>query len=111
MNTLEVLVAARAEIEKGWCKSMAINTRGDVCALGAIDAALGEDRKIPRTLARRAYERLDVVEALSTSADHIIHFNDLPSTTKEDVLARFDRAIAAEAAKVTADSSHVYAVA
>jgi hypothetical protein len=109
MTTLDVLVAARAEIEKGWCRGAAVDVHGNVCALGAIDVALGGSRSSFKSLATRAWDRMDVLHALSGGA--IGEFNDRPDTTKADVLALFDRAIAAEAVKVTTDPAHTYTVA
>jgi hypothetical protein len=101
MDTLEVLIAARAEVEKGWCRIQLEDDDGNVCAAGALQrvAANGDYRSA-------LFALRDLLPAWTHGAIGI--FND--SKTKADVLALFDRAIAAEAVKVTADPSHVHAV-
>jgi hypothetical protein len=110
MTTLEILMKARAEVEKGWGRT-AVDGAGNVCALGAIDVALGGSRDEPKVAAKLYTERWDVVDALGGSATGIVHFNDDRSTTKADVLQLFDRAIAAEAVKASPDPSHTFTVA
>jgi hypothetical protein len=112
-DVLEVLIAARAEVKKGWCKNNLISPDGGVCALGAILVAEGCPRMYP---VPRDWIGTGAGEAAHRLADAvgetglIAPFNNAPETTKADVLAAFDRAIAAEAVKVSPDPSHVHAV-
>jgi hypothetical protein len=102
MNTLEILIAARVEIEKGWCKHALEDINGNCCALGALDRVRGLGTEAGKGVRR----------ALPPEYDRsIVAFNNDPTTTQADVLALFDRAINAEAAKVTtnADRAHVHA--
>jgi sugar phosphate isomerase/epimerase len=113
METLDVLIAARAEVEAGWCKKVAVDHHGNVCAVGAIDTALGVP-KVTRTYAIGGVATRAARTALRDALPAVLnvpHFNDDPQTTKADVIALFDRAIAAEAVKVTADPAHTYTVA
>jgi hypothetical protein len=110
MDTIDKLIAARAEVEKGWCRYHLVNG-GNVCAIGALYRAAGADFAMPSP------DDLETVKALRRSLQAALGtgqlvpaFNDHPSTTKADVIQLFDRAIAAEAVKVTADPSHVHAV-
>jgi hypothetical protein len=104
MDTLEVLMKARAEVEKGWCKYHSEDGHGNVCAMGGIRRVTGSYHD---------GDGLVAVRALSGVVGDLIvpDYNDDPSTTKADVLALFDRAIAAEAVKASPDPAHVHAVA
>jgi hypothetical protein len=115
METLDVLIRARAEVEKGWCQDVAVDSGGNVCALGALETAVGVE-KYARVYATR-YDGIRGARGALTNAlpadrpPSVPLFNDTPETTKADVLALFDRAINAEAVKVTADPAHTYTVA
>lgn len=112
METLDVLVRARAEVEAGWCKSMAVDYGGNVCALGAIETALGASKYTHTLVAHydTSGARLALTKALPAGYSSVPQFNDDPHTTKADVLALFSRAINAEAVKVT-DPAHTFTVA
>jgi hypothetical protein len=99
MDTLEVLIAARAEVEKGWCKYSLEDPDGNVCAHGALERVGSYGR---------SHAREALIDALPPEHVHPRHrnislmlFND--GHTQADVLALFDRAIAAEAVKVSPD--------
>ncbi len=86
---LNTLLKGRARIVGGWCKG-AYNAGGDAyCMHGAV---AGDER-----LYERARDFL--AEHLPSSVERFclpcMRFNDAPDTTKEDVVAVFDRAIAA----------------
>ena len=64
------------------------------CAVGAVEAATGYAVIEPNTaLAVRALERV-----MPRREGSVPSFNDAPTTTHADILALFDRAIAAEEA-------------
>jgi sugar phosphate isomerase/epimerase len=87
-------------------------SRGNVCALGAIETARGVPKLPRRNTTIIMGDAVDALErALPAGYRSVPVFNDDPHTTKADVLALFDRAIAAEAVKVTADPAHTYTVA
>jgi hypothetical protein len=106
-DVLDVLIAARAEVKKGWGRFSYEDTHGAVCAQGALER-VGSYGRSP---AREA-----LIDALPPEWIHPKHrqislmlFND--RHTQADVLALFDRAIAAEAVKVTPDPAHTYTTA
>jgi hypothetical protein len=104
-DVLDVLIAARAEVEKGWAKG-AYEYPGGVCIYGALYRTAG--------LGFEGIQRMATLGPLFAQLPdgftNLVFFNDDPDTTKADVLALFDRAIAAEAVNVTADPAHVHAV-
>jgi hypothetical protein len=111
METLDVLVAARAEVEAGWCKGWTVDHRGNVCAFGAVETALGVSKARRRNVEIIMGNPSDALwTALPAGYATVPRFNDDPHTTKADVLALFDRAINAEAVKVT-DPAHTYTIA
>jgi hypothetical protein len=83
MTTVEVLRAARAKIERGWCQH-AYQVGADVCAMGAILYATDPCRA--RTGA------IDVL-AGAIGGKGICDWNDSPLRTQAEVLAAFDKAI------------------
>lgn len=97
MTTVELLKAARAKIEQGWCQgTMAKEQRGRMrgpkesyscswCVLGALAAASTLEELNPYRTARTLME---AVVAPSLSA-----WNDAPGRTQAEVLAAFDKAI------------------
>lgn len=104
MNTVDILKGAKALIEtKGWTQhTSARNASGGVvpptsktatcfCGLGAINAA-GADDFAHVVLAAEALER-------QINDDWFPNFNDAHGRTAEEVIAVFDKAIAAEEAR------------
>ena len=98
MTTKEVLIQARGFIERGWTqRASARAAEGypvrskspsacEWCASGAIRAVLPNSRNI-----KEFWEYFfDLVKPHFS----LIEFNDDPKTTKEDVLALYDEAIA-----------------
>jgi hypothetical protein len=93
MNTHEVLVAARNLIDRqGWCQqpgeNFAVHGRPQ-CALGALD--LVEPNWIAAGVPHALYRHLP------GDLGSVVEFNDEPGRTKDEVLALFDKAIAATA--------------
>ena len=96
MTALEELKAARQLIEQGWCKGvfaqnnhyLPVDCKSEeacrFCALGAL-------RRVSYWFDLRSEQAL--AEALGTHK--IGEWNDDPARTKEDVLAVYDKAIAA----------------
>lgn len=88
-QTIAKLIAARGLIEQGWIKGRAkrkvglIHRHYSYCIIGA----LYESDSGPGDSAHHAL--YDVVGPIG-----IVTFNDQPSTTKQDVLNAFDKAIA-----------------
>src|SRR4051794_29615462 len=113
MDTIDKLIAARAEVERGWCKYYLTNhATGNVCAVGALYRAAGEDVSAPSGGGLKTVKALRrILQDALGPARLVTCFNDHPSTTKADVIALYDRAIAAEAVKVTADPAHTYTTA
>lgn len=91
-DVLRTLQDARHRITnpEDWCKSY-FAANGAVCALGALEESCGG----------RWIGREYLLRAIPTEFPHrsVIVFNDDCSTTHADVLALFDRAIAARRAE------------
>ena len=84
----DVLIEARALIEKGWCQFRSFTIDGIItsfCSSGAIRFA-GE-----RFLNSLVFERFRLANNMSSV---IPDWNDHPSRTKQEVLDAFDKAIA-----------------
>lgn len=105
MTPKEILVAARERVAKGWCKGKySVDADGNsccfadaakVCASGAMMAD-EEDLGLSDSAIREA--RGFFLEAIADKRignGSIVDFNDDASTTQTDVLAAFDKAIAA----------------
>lgn len=86
MSVKEALQKGRARVEAGWCKFDYQGPNNTFCALGAIGSSDISDA-LP-TVKGALHEALPCGHRLISS------FNDDPETTKDDVLALFDRAIA-----------------
>lgn len=111
MNTVEILKAGKVLIEtKGWLQGdFAHDASGNIvfttdlvdnvgdpvcfCGVGACFAASDTDEG-----AHRAWDALSAVAPTGAFPQ----FNDAPGRTREEVLAKFDEAIAAEEAKLAA---------
>lgn len=99
MTTHEVLVAARNMVQKGWWHSPDGCREGHVCAgIAIMDAApshevFGFEREAYRTLA--SILGLDIACGAGIDILPIYQWNDAPGRTVEEVLAAFDKAIAA----------------
>jgi len=99
MKTVDAFKKARAMIQRGWCKkSAAVDSLGHMvdersskacawCIGGALSASSGGMQGVFAAFRRH------------NNIDSIIGFNDDPSRIHSEVIAAFDRAIAAEEAK------------
>jgi sugar phosphate isomerase/epimerase len=110
MNALDILIGAKAELERGWCQYALEDLDGNVCALGAVNRVSGGNANEWTPVVG-----LGALDALATAGGfgmaEIVPFNNDPNTSKADVIALFDRAINAEAVKTTADPAHTFTVA
>ena len=115
MNTLEVLIAARALVARGWTQRAYARdaqqnkihdlTHPDVacmCAVGAIIASDSEAVSERGTITDSLNALLGSIEdqtssrrAFTSASQLIASWNDAPERTQADVIAAFDRAIAA----------------
>ena len=94
MSVLEHLKAVRGRIENGWTQGVWKDDVGCYCLWGAVrslDLTHSEENEILGSLAKeiisiKSYRK-------DCSASIIIHYNDLPTTTKQDVLDVIDGAI------------------
>ena len=95
MNQLTTdLRAARAYlVEHGWCQNESMNDKGQVCIDGAMQYSIG-DTCSDVTGARYAATADSVYHALNYVGGYI-NWNDQEGRTQDEVLALFDRAIAA----------------
>jgi hypothetical protein len=89
----ENLIAARALIDtpEKWIKGTFSNDNGCFCALGAVDKALGLPMGDDGGKTEQA-----LYEALPPFVSGVADFNDAPTTFHADIMALFDRAIAAQ---------------
>lgn len=77
-DAIEILRAARARIERGWCQGVWHKSCPDrYCAIGALTKSGLSVWICPRLL----------------SCEDPVSFNDAPERTKEDVLQLFSRAM------------------
>ena len=93
LDTWCALMAGRLALEEfGWTQFRRQDEKGRVCAIGALRASQANDDK---SCDLHGYYALsNVVEEL-TGDFSIAGFNDAPGRTKRQVLAAFDRALAA----------------
>lgn len=108
MNTIDILIGARARVARGWTQgAYARDAQGRelscswhpdtecMCAVGAILASRGRASEACAVDALLA----SILDQIPFQSDlpmtRIIRWNDAPSRTQADVLAAFDRAIAA----------------
>jgi hypothetical protein len=83
-QTVLNLLAGRERVVQGWCRGAMISEDGQrVCALGAIKVT---------GLASREANLLR--KSLPAGWGAVTQYNDWPKTSKDDILALFDRAIA-----------------
>jgi hypothetical protein len=113
LDTLDVLMKARAEVEQHWCKGRAHNWDGSVCALGAIEVAAGISSKYRTCVSKEGSTHPAAMLLRRHVPEKFEHnvpaFNDDEYTTQADVLAMFDRTINEVAATVgTSDPAHVF---
>lgn len=89
MTVIDDLRAARNIIEQGWCKGRNTDGNGSYCILGAVGVATKNE-----SFATSRYYDAVCELRLQMPEVGLPDFNDDPSTTKEDVLGLFDKAIA-----------------
>jgi hypothetical protein len=104
-SVVEVLTRARALVERGWTqRASARNERGEIvaaasddacswCAMAALAFAANGAPYYPAHMALRA-------AIFGREGGPIPRWNDAPERTQAEVVAAFDRAIAAEVARV-----------
>lgn len=92
-NLLEVLRKAREVlVTDGWCQNELISSAGAHCAIGALHQAVEyKATVVPCILALR-----NVMSDPEKYHNGLTKYNDTPGRTKEEILALYDRAIAAE---------------
>lgn len=98
MSVVEDLKAARAIVAKGWHKGGITDGKGNYCAVGAMNMVLHGTAAWAWVddggFRRRRDQMMDAVNAQIPSHLVIADYNDARSTTKQDVLDVFDKAIA-----------------
>ena len=100
-NVRDNLINARALLERGWVQGdYAVDVLGDpteydsfwacsFCTLGAIF----HTKKLKGDIQNRAFIQPEIQALGFDGFDEVIDWNDHPTTTKAEVLARFDKAI------------------
>jgi hypothetical protein len=89
VSVVDDLKGARERVEKGWCKHRLRDGQGNVCAVGAICLQTGAEMPARHPAAAQLRKFLP-----KEFGGEIADFNDARSTTKEDVLMLFDKALA-----------------
>jgi hypothetical protein len=104
MKVSELLAAARDELFKGWTQGKLKDNVGNVCAVGALRrATMGHIQEGSVAVFNKARTALNV-KATEMKADvgmvdgfgpniAVESFNDFGGTTKDDMLALFDKTI------------------
>lgn len=93
IKTSEVLELAKLEIERGWCKFHLQDRAGNVCAVGAVVKVLG---RLDLNADYSAIFALNkTTKELGWEAHGLVGFNNHRDTRKEDVVAVFEKTIAA----------------
>lgn len=96
MTTKEILVKAKGLIEKhGWTQDKYHAPTGEFCSLGAIRYAIWDclDRSSTDDVYYKA--KTAFLRATDSGYSSDVAFNDAEGRTKDEVLAVFDKAIAA----------------
>lgn len=91
MTTCELRLKAAEVIEtRGWCQGAHSNSRGQVCALGALAAVVGRDPyDDPLTDEEAAALRaMGFKSHYGPELEPIWKWNDAPDRTKEEVIAK-----------------------
>ena len=115
MTTVELLEKAKKKIEKGWCQeTLAKDAKGRIvsersrdacqwCSVGAILAALPikEWRKEQEIGFSTLAETMEGFLEKAMGSVSVAHWNDRPGRTQQQVIAAFDKAIAAAKKKET----------
>lgn len=106
MTTLEVLERGLERVKRGWTQGMfAANEAGQPChtGLGGATAwcASGAVQTASLHEWRAALDALErhVPAGASNQGDVLVYYNDAPERTQADIIALFERAIAAEKAR------------
>ena len=99
-DTAQILKNARALVARGWCQGhYAERENGETCDLVSGEAVrwCAEGAIHNATFGAKHWIWREVNDAFckASDTDHIPSFNDAPGRTQADVLAAFDRAIAA----------------
>jgi hypothetical protein len=103
-----ILERAKKIIERGWHKGSYVNSDGGYCIVGALGMAYTDGRMydyVPSNFKGPLEDHLADFGWTCQASDcsfklrgevcqHLPHFNDDPNTTKEMVLALFDKALA-----------------
>jgi hypothetical protein len=86
MKPSEYVRLARDEIAKGWCKQIAEDTQGNVCAIGALSrATIGNHLKGVRALGALN------AKALELGYEGIVSMNDDVDIIQQDMLDLFEK--------------------
>jgi hypothetical protein len=92
MKVSEFLGEARDELNKGWTQRAYQNGDGEVCAIGAIERVAM--RNLDTIQAAAEAQREIQSKAQEVYGKYVQAFNDASTTSKQDVLDLFDKAIA-----------------
>jgi hypothetical protein len=83
-------------IEQGWTKGEYADELGNVCAVGALRKALNNPQRLDSPLWDTYRESITIMsqvtgEMTNGLTDNPVQFNDMESTTKQDIVALFEK--------------------
>lgn len=90
MKASELCDAARGELYKGWTQRTYRASNGNVCAIGALERVAVQNMAIQQAGVVQRELNAKCREMFGRMS--VPNFNDDRNTTKEDVLALFDKA-------------------
>lgn len=88
------LKAARALVNEGWCQGDLADAHGGVCAIGALNLICVGSVYISVGGYPRRDAAVDALKRLLMPGQYLHEFNDASTTTQQDVLSLFDKALA-----------------
>lgn len=95
MSVVGDLRRARDIVAKGWCPRGLYDELGNVCAVGAVNIACeGHLHVRSKPTSRRDEALRALIRHLPGSWQEVYRYNDDPSTTHQDILNLFDKALA-----------------
>ena len=98
MSVIEDLRAAKDIVAKGWYRGWVTDGKGNYCAVGALNKVSGfmdAESPIPEHLCLRRDQAYEVLRAyLPVPYREVAEYNDAKSTTHQDILNLFDKALA-----------------
>lgn len=94
MSVIDDLKMARAAVERGWHQFGLTNGVGGVCVVGAVEVACFSVAHMGVDMVRCGAALDELGKHLPSTLWAIVGYNDAPTTTKQNILDLFDKALA-----------------